>query len=115
MNNSLRVLLCGVIAAWTFSAFAAPQPCANKKLGPACLQICNACQNAGFIVGEANIGDGFWVDCIAPIMTGNPEPAKAVKANHIIPAAPGGNWAPVASQCQATNPGWGIPKPKASK
>jgi len=85
----------------------AKQPnCQAKNLGPACQQICSACEGAGFIVGEAKIGDGFWVDCVHPIMTGGAEPAKAVKAGHPLPAAPSGGWASVAAQCQGTNPGW---------
>lgn len=90
------------------NVFAANQPnCQAKKLGPACQQICSACVGAGFIVGEAKIGDGFWVDCVRPLMTGSAEPAKAVKAGHPLPAAPSGGWGPIASQCQASNPGWG--------
>jgi hypothetical protein len=99
------------VLAFTFlslSVFAANQPnCTAKKLGPACQQICSACVSAGFIVGEAKIGDGFWVDCVHPLMTGSAEPAKAVKAGHPLPAAPSGGWAPVAAQCQASNPNWG--------
>jgi hypothetical protein len=41
---------------------------------PNCLTIYNACQSAGFVVGEANIGKGLWVDCFGPIVKGGGKP-----------------------------------------
>jgi len=89
------------------NAFATKEANCNKKnLGPACQQICKACVKQGFVVGGASDGDGFWAQCVRPIMTGTAEPEKAVKAGHTLPPAPEGGWGPIASQCQASNPRW---------
>jgi hypothetical protein len=93
------------------SVFAKQPNCQAKRFGPACQQICSTCEAAGFIQGEAKVGDGLWVDCIRPIMAGTGEPAKGVKAGKSLPAAPGGGtWDALRSQCQASNPGFGLKK-----
>ena len=46
---------------------------------PACAEIRVACEQAGFVRGRAKTGEGIFVDCIAPIMRGTPQPPRASK------------------------------------
>jgi hypothetical protein len=46
---------------------------------PACAEIRGACKQAGFVRGHAETGEGVFVDCIAPIMRGTPQPRRASK------------------------------------
>jgi len=43
----------------------------------ACAEIRAACEQAGFVQGGARSGEGLFVDCIAPIMRGMPQPRRA--------------------------------------
>ena len=63
----LKLILVLFVLGASINGFAGPQStphpanCGAMKIGPACEQICNACAG-GFIVDDANIGDGFWAD-----------------------------------------------------
>jgi hypothetical protein len=43
----------------------------------ACDQIKAACEQAGFVYGGANAGNGVIVDCFRPIVQAKPQPANA--------------------------------------
>ena len=92
------------------NAFAgAPNPC-KKTLDPSCQQICQTCADAGYIVGQAKNGDGFWMDCVRPIITSTPEPAKAASTGHTLPVVDGG----LIAKCKAADPGFGMGKAPAT-
>lgn len=42
-----------------------------------CEQITHACEAAGFVYGNAKIGNGIAADCIVPIIQGTPQRRKA--------------------------------------
>jgi hypothetical protein len=46
--------------------------------GP-CADIAAACRQAGFAPGAVSTGNGLQIDCVAPIMQGRPQRAKASK------------------------------------
>ena len=73
-----------------------------------CKSVCQACQNAGYILGDVGIGKGLWVDCVNPIMQGTAEPAKAQKAGMSRPSVP----ASTISACHASKPNFGYPQHK---
>jgi hypothetical protein len=66
---------------------------------PNCAQVYQACQNAGFVVGEAKIGKGLWKDCVDPIMQGT----TAKTATLPLPSVS----AQVVSACKAHHPKFG--------
>lgn len=48
----------------------------TRKNCSACRTITAACQKAGFSFGKAKTGEGLWVDCMSPIMSGKPSKSK---------------------------------------
>lgn len=52
-------------------------PGSAQPAPPACEQIKAACERAGFKFGSVGSGSGLWVDCIAPIVEGRPQPQNA--------------------------------------
>jgi hypothetical protein len=67
--------------------------------GP-CKQIKEACETAGFTKGQAKEGNGLWVDCIDPIMSGTAQPKKATKPLPTVDAQ-------VVAACKAKHPKFG--------
>jgi hypothetical protein len=67
--------------------------------GP-CEQIIVACQNLGFIKGDAREGYGLYVDCVDPIMRGTQQPARADRP---LPAVS----ADVVAACRQLRPNFG--------
>jgi hypothetical protein len=74
----------------------------GKASGP-CQQIRKACEDAGFVKGEAKKGYGLWVDCIDPIMQGNASVPGATKALPTVDPN-------VVAACRAKNPKFGSGK-----
>jgi hypothetical protein len=66
----------------------------------ACAEIRAACEQAGFVQGGAKAGDGLFVDCIAPIIRGTPQPRRASKP---LPQVDG----KLVEDCKAQNPNFG--------
>jgi hypothetical protein len=66
----------------------------------ACAEIRAACEQAGFVQGGAKTGDGLFVDCIAPIIRGTPQPRRASKP---LPQVDG----KLVEDCKAQNPNFG--------
>lgn len=60
-------------------AQAAPAQAAPDAPIRPCAQIREACAQAGFIFNGVNMGIGILVDCIRPIMAGNPQRRQAAK------------------------------------
>jgi arylsulfatase A-like enzyme len=46
---------------------------------PACAQIRQACQSAGFMQGGGKTGAGLKVDCLDPLLQGTPQPRRATR------------------------------------
>jgi hypothetical protein len=67
---------------------------------PPCVQIKDACTEAGFKVGAAREGIGLVVDCIRPVMQGVPQRPKATKPLPQIDAA-------LIAACKERNPKFG--------
>jgi hypothetical protein len=67
-----------------------------------CAQIYQACQNAGFIVGEAKEGKGLWMDCVDPIMQGIPPKKSVLPLPSVSPQ--------VVASCKAKHPRFGSGK-----
>ena len=67
---------------------------------PACAEIRAACKQAGFERGRAKTGEGIFVDCIAPIMRGTPQPRRASKPLPQINPQ-------LVADCKAQNPNFG--------
>ena len=67
-------------------------PCLKKypNIDATCQQVCAACFQANFVVGEAKIGDGFWGDCVSPIVTGRKPKLQPSNDGHGIPVLPTG-------------------------
>jgi hypothetical protein len=65
-----------------------------------CAQIKQACEQAGFVKGDAKEGNGLWVDCIDPIMQGKPQPKKATKALPTVSST-------LIAECKAKKANWG--------
>ncbi len=73
----------------------------------ACLEICKACESANFLVGDMQVGTGFYADCAEPIIHngGSHQPKNAKQA---LPPAPASqSWAQIGQQCQSQG---GMPK-----
>jgi class 3 adenylate cyclase len=60
------------------SAIEADSPAWREPKGP-CIQIREACEQAGFVQGAVRDGSGLQIDCITPIMRGRPQPPTANK------------------------------------
>jgi hypothetical protein len=69
------------------------------SLGP-CQQVGHACSTAGFVVGKAGEGYGYWAHCINPLMQGVSHPAGAIKPLPVVPSS-------VILACKAKAPHWG--------
>ncbi len=80
------LLLAGTAFAANTSAPAASTSAPKKATamtnttGPGpCGQIEKDCRAHGYIPGEANVGKGFWCDCLCPLVAPNfPEPSNNV-------------------------------------
>ena len=83
------------------SAQAAPRP-------RACAELRLACEGAGFVLGGARVGNGLFVDCVAPIMRSSPQPRRATKPLPQIDQA-------LVAECKAQNPNFGQRKAAPSQ
>jgi adenylate cyclase len=61
------------------SAVETDTPSWRDLKGP-CVQIRQACEQAGFVQGAVRDGSGLQIDCILPIMRGRPQPHSANKS-----------------------------------
>src|SRR5713226_8015201 len=86
----------GVICALTLASAAAS---AGPAKGP-CAQLKAACEEAGFTQGAAAEGSGLIIDCVLPLMRGQPQRPKAKKP--LPQVSPD-----VVSGCRAKNPNFG--------
>jgi len=66
----------------------------------ACAEVRAACEQAGFVQGGARSGEGLFVDCIAPIMRGMPQPRRAGRPLPQINLQ-------LVADCKAQNPNFG--------
>ncbi len=100
-------IVLGIIAAFVCAGVAFAETPQAGQGGP-CHEIRMACEQAGFVQGEAKLGYGLWVDCIDPIMQGKPAPHKAIKPLPNVDPK-------LVAECRAKNPqfGMGQKKPKA--
>ena len=73
-----------------------------------CAQIIAACQDAGFVQGSAQSGNGLQVDCVQPIMQGKAAEHKASKALPQVDPQ-------LVAACKAKNPGFGQPQAPPSQ
>jgi hypothetical protein len=87
--------MCALVAFSSAPAvFAAPRvptnPCPKQhpNIDPSCQQVCQACYQAKFVVGEYRIGDGFWRDCVAPLVTGGQPPRPPTNDGRELPVFP---------------------------
>jgi hypothetical protein len=87
----LNVLLVDLVTCGTMQA--APRQ-------PACVEIMAACQQAGFVRGDAKAGDGLFVDCVVPIVRGTSQRRRASKPLPQIDPR-------VVADCNAQNPNFG--------
>jgi len=67
---------------------------------PACAEIRAACKQAGFVRGHAKTGEGIFLDCIAPIMGGTPQPRRASRPLPTISPQ-------LVADCKTQNPSFG--------
>jgi hypothetical protein len=67
---------------------------------PACLELMATCEQAGFVRGDANAGDGLFVDCVLPILRGTPQRRRATKPLPQIDPR-------LAADCKVQNPNFG--------
>jgi hypothetical protein len=65
-----------------------------------CAEIRAACEQAGFVQGGSQIGDGLFVDCIVPILNGRPQSRRATKSLPEIDLQ-------LVADCKAQNPNFG--------
>src|SRR5579859_5287906 len=97
-----------VLCLATSIAFAAPaarvptNPCPKQypNIDQSCQQVCQACYEAKYVVGEWNMGDGFWADCVAPLVTGKPAPKATSNDGRELPTFPS-SMAPTGATCLA--------------
>jgi hypothetical protein len=75
---------------------------------PACVELMSACEQAGFVRGDAKGGDGLFVDCVVPILRGTPQRRRASKP---LPQTDPG----LVADCRAQNPNFGQRTAPASK
>lgn len=96
------IVLC-LAASFVFSTMAFAGPAREgKSLGP-CEQILKACEDAGFVKGEAKKGYGLWLDCVDPIMQGKTTVQGATKP---LPSVN----ADLVAKCKAKKPKFGSGK-----
>jgi hypothetical protein len=78
--------------------------CASSKLEATTLAPCHqidvACRQAGFVVGKAGQGFGYWVHCVNPLIQGVAHPIGAIKPLPIIDSE-------VIQACRLKVPTWG--------
>ena len=65
-----------------------------------CAEIRAACEQAGFVQGGSQTGDGLFVDCIVPILKGRPQPGRSTKPLPEIDLQ-------LVAACKAQNPNFG--------
>jgi len=65
-----------------------------------CLQIKTACEQAGFKQGDVANGNGLQVDCIRPLITAQPQRAKATRPLPKVDVA-------IILACRQRNPNFG--------
>ena len=110
MSFTACVLLVGVAGAQTSPSgpppSAAPPPGNPMPHQGPCREIVAACENAGFVKGDAKAGNGLWRDCIDPIMRGSSPPARDKLA--LPPVSPD-----LVAACRAKDPRFGAPKSAA--
>jgi hypothetical protein len=82
-------------------ALGAPTAAVAQGQG-ACAQIRAACQSAGFVQGAANLGIGLQLDCVAPIMRGTAQRARARKPLPQVDSQ-------LIAQCANSHPRFGRP------
>jgi hypothetical protein len=87
----LSMLLVGLVMCGTVHA--APRQ-------PACIEIMAACEQAGFVRGDAKAGDGLFVDCVLPILRGTPQRRRASKPLPQIDLR-------LVADCKVQNPNFG--------
>jgi hypothetical protein len=91
----------GIIAVVVFSTAAYAEHAQGQHEGnEPCHQIKIACENAGFVKGEAKQGYGLWVDCIDPIMQGKTSVQGATKPLPTVDPK-------LVEECRAKNPKFG--------
>jgi hypothetical protein len=86
-------------------------PCGPAQAAPrqpACVELMSACEQAGFVRGDAKGGDGLFVDCVVPILRGTPQRRRASKP---LPQIDPG----LVANCRAQNPNFGQRAAPASK
>jgi hypothetical protein len=71
----------GILGTFIVGLGAAVSVQAAPRQGP-CAEIRAACEQAGFVQGSARAGDGLFLDCIAPVMRGTPQPRRATNLSH---------------------------------
>jgi hypothetical protein len=89
----------GILGTFVVGLGAAVSVQAAPRQG-ACAEIRAACEQAGFVQGSARAGDGLFVDCIAPVMRGTPQPRRASKPLPQINLQ-------LVADCKAQNPNFG--------
>jgi hypothetical protein len=87
---ALAALIAGTTAASAQQGL--PKPCAALR---------QVCMQAGFVPQGARTGDGLMVDCIRPIMMGDPQPQRATKP---LPAVD----PQLVAACRAQKPDFGM-------
>ncbi len=97
MRTTAIVLSIAAAVVFSTAGFAAEHE--GHAPGP-CKEIVKACENAGFVKGEAKKGYGLWLDCVDPIMQGKTTVPGATKP---LPAVD----SKVVSECKAKNPKFG--------
>jgi hypothetical protein len=77
-------------------------PCPQEfpSIDSSCQQICEACYKANYVVGEWGVGDGFWADCVEPLVMNKPAPKHPTNDGRELPSLPTGLES-VAAQCKA--------------
>lgn len=67
-------------------------PCPQQYPGidSSCQEICEACYKANYVVGEYGFGDGFWVDCVEPLVMNRPPPKPTSSDGREVPKLPTG-------------------------
>jgi hypothetical protein len=97
--KAIWISLALALASPAYAQQTQPQPGGTQHEGP-CKEIVQACEQAGFVKGEAKEGLGLWADCIDPIMAGKAQPANSKKP---LPSVPAG----VVSACKTKHPNFG--------
>jgi hypothetical protein len=105
------ILIALVVAVISQGAFAGnpgnrvpTNPCPKQfpNIDQSCQAVCEACYEAKYVVGEWNQGDGFWADCVGPLVTGKKPPKATTNDGRELPVFPA-NMAPTGATCMAKN------------